>query len=130
MPVRVSVRGRSLGPEHAAQHGQSLHVADVAVVVQPGQEDSHWWVGVCSSCRGGGARFCSTCRGGGARFCSSCAPPAEGEESDSQRLQKVAPKRVSGPGGLGVRVRVWAQVLAGGCGGQGPDLSHVPAAHR
>lgn len=43
MPVRVSVRGRSLGPEHAAQHGQSLHVADMAVVVQPGHKDSQWW---------------------------------------------------------------------------------------
>lgn len=43
MSVRVSVRGRSLGPEHAAQHGQSLHVADMAVVVQPGHKDSQWW---------------------------------------------------------------------------------------
>lgn len=112
--MRVSVRGRSLGPEHAAQHGQSLHVADVAVVVQPGQEDSHWWE---SAPPEEGEEPHS-------------APPAEGKEPDSQRLQKVAPKWVSGPGGLGVRVRVWAQVLAGGGRGQGPDLSHVPTAHR
>lgn len=42
----VSVRGRSLGSKHAAQHGQSLDVADVAVVIQPGEDGTrvaHWW---------------------------------------------------------------------------------------
>ena len=39
-----------------------------------------------------------------------------------QSLQQVSSKGVPGPGGVSVRVRVRPQVLAGGCGRQGPHL--------
>lgn len=95
---RVAVRGRSLSPEHAAQHGQGLNVTHLAVVVQTAEKHTHTH--------------------------SSDAVPPEGHAlcRDSQRLQQVAPKRVSGPGGLCVRVRIWAQGLTGGCRSQGPNL--------
>lgn len=35
---RVSIRGRSLGSKHATQHSQSLDVAHVAVMIQPGEQ--------------------------------------------------------------------------------------------
>ena len=41
---------------------------------------------------------------------------------DLQSLQQVSSKGVPGPGGVDVRVRVRSQVLAGGCGRQGPHL--------
>lgn len=83
-PVRrVSVRGRSLSSKHATQHCQSLDVTYVAVVIQTveSMKSSH-----VSQSR-------------------DSAPPEEGGGvRHSQGLQQVAPKRVSGPGGLCVWV--------------------------
>lgn len=42
--------------------------------------------------------------------------------TNSQSLQQLPTKRVSGPGGLCVRVWVWTQVLTGRCRGQSPHL--------
>lgn len=86
---RVTIRGWSLSSEHTAQHGQSLNITHVAVVIQPAFNININVKSVSSSLLL--------------------------LKQNSQSLQQVASKRVSGPGGLSVGVRVWTQVLTGGC---------------